>query len=61
MAQDIEGDEIKYGDRVLMPFTVVGTHGDAVALQPDDPQGERHPTVTYVSRLCKRTKKAEEE
>jgi hypothetical protein len=56
MAKDIENEPLQYGDRVTMVFTVVGTHGYAVALQPQDEQMEKHPTVTYVSRLCKKTR-----
>ncbi len=56
MAKDIEGETITYGDRVVVAFKCVGTHGDVVALEPEDKLNEKHPVVSYTSRLCKKTR-----
>ncbi len=60
---DIEGNELKYGDRVTIAFIVTGVHKDGVALRPCDPaeMPYKQPIVTYESRLCQRTRAAEEE
>lgn len=60
MARDIENAEVASGAVVSIPFVVRAVHGDAIALEPIDPQKQRHPIVTYEARLCRLHKRGDE-
>lgn len=61
MAIDKDGQIIKRGDVVTVEFEVQAVHGEAVALKPIDPTGQRHPINSYQSTLAKVVQRGHDE